>query len=890
MKEGVWNETIQVKGAKTHNLKNIHFEIPRGQITSVVGVSGAGKSSLAFHTLYAESYLRYIESISPYIRQFLDKIEKPNLDSVEGLPPAIAFKYKKSVKNSRSIVATSLDIFDYFRILFAKISIFFCPHCGVEVKKYSAEEITNQLLENPGDSVDICFEYKGSISFLLNRGYYFHLKDGERKKIDGKLKDKSIHVLIDRLVPNPEEKSRLFEALETSIGFNRNKAILFKGEKKIQYPTELSCAECGSLYDSPDESLFSFNSPKGACPECQGFGDVQRLDPAKVFDPQKTLIEGAVIPLNTRANSHFKGYMLQRAQERGIDIRTPLHRLNKDELEFITQGDRNFEGLEGFFAYLKSKSYKISARVFLSRYIKYVPCPQCKGQRLNPLALAFKIRGKSIGDLLAMRISEAQDFFKQINPLNYKDRVSPSVFEEICLRLNYLIETGLPYLHLNRHTHTLSKGESQRINLAFILGSTLSDSLLIIDQPSADLHPIDFEKIQTFLHSLKQNNNTVLLIEHNPEMVRFSDHVLELGPLSGDQGGHLVFNGPKTDFFSGKSTLTQSFFTRSHKIRKPTPPSKGWLSFSKAQTHNLKNFDFRIPLNRLTVITGVSGAGKTTLLKEEILKNTHPRKNIKEVVLIEPSHQKVRANSIVAGFFQLFSPIRDLFAGLKESRVQPYTAGHFSFNSHLGRCPQCKGNGYTETEMQFLPAMKTICNLCQGSGYKPEVLKIKYKEYHIRGFLDLSIHHSLDLLKGDLPRRSEEMMQNICDSGLGYLKLGQKIKELSEGELQRMNLLKYLNIKQKHSLFLVDELSVGLHPYDLEQVYPIIQKLMQNQNTLVITEHHPDIILQADYIIELGPVGGEEGGHLIFEGSPESLILQSASPTGSSLKKFLKKG
>ncbi len=903
--------SILLKGIRTNNLKNIDLAVPLGKITALVGVSGAGKSSLAFHTLYAEGYIRYIESISPYIRQFLDQVEKPDIDRIDNLPPAIAFRQKRPHKNPRSIVATASDIFDYLRILYAKIADFHCPECGDPLRAFSIDEIVQELLAAPACRLRVCFPYQGDIAFLINRGYRFQLRPGkesfrsqragssgpagshqpsgrgETAAIDGRSKNKPILVLVDDLENAAANRARIFEAVDAAIAMGRNTISVFLGSRERSFPFSLFCSRCRKEYEDPDENLFSFNSARGACPNCNGFGDVAAIAPERVFSDDLSLEQGAVLPLNTPANREFRDQFLLQARKAGLDPCRPLREFSAEQKDFLLRGAGKFPGLEGLFAYLRKKTYKVQARAFISRFTSYHPCPACNGSRFNPLVLAFRIQGRTIADFLAMTIGEADAFVRTLDPERYRQRISPDVFYEIAAKLRFLIQNRLHYIQLDRPTFTLSRGEHQRINLAFIMGSTLSDSLLIIDQPSADLHPADYGTMDLFLRRLKEHGNTVVLVEHNPQLVRCADHVIELGPRAGSEGGRINFSGTCAEFFAGRSTITQEYFRRSPGLAAGSRRGAGTMTFRGACAHNLKHFDLCLPLQALTVIVGVSGAGKSSLLYDEMFLKNPQIPGVREKVHIDPGIRSLRATSNIAGFLDASVPIRDFFASLRPSRLLGYQPGHFSFQSPLGRCPECGGRGFKEIEMQFLPAVRAVCGHCRGNGFVPEVLKITHNGRSIADVLAMSADGFCAEFAAAIPA-AVSALRGLRENGMGYLRLGQKLGVLSSGELQKLKLLKYLNGERAGTLFLLDEPSFGLHPYDIEVIRGLITRLLARGHTVVAVEHNLALIAGADHVVELGPEGGSCGGHLLFSGSPRRLLARKRSPTGRHLKKYLK--
>jgi len=875
---------IRIRGARTHNLRNIDLDIPRGRIIALVGVAGAGKSSLAFHTLYAEGYSRYMESISPYIRQFLDKLEKPPLDDVTGLPPAVAVRHRHPTRNPRSTVATSIDLYDYFRILFARGGHFFCPGCGQALRRWTLDEIVSDLLSHSGERISIAFDYRGDIPFLVNRGYYFHWQAGRSLRMDGTLTDKDILVLLDEIEVEKDRRERLFEAVDRAIALGRERVVVLRNGKAVSYPVSLRCPHCQVTYPDADENLFSFNSPRGACPRCRGYGDLQEPDPDKIFEPGLSLAQGAIRPLRTPIHRSFRERMLTAAESLGIDVQRPFSELPQSQKDLILGGAPGLPGVLEWFRFLKTKQYKVQARVLISRYSSYRSCPECGGARLNPEALAYRVMGCNIAELAAMSIGEARRFIDQLDPEQLAGRVTPDVFREIRARLHYLDQSGLGYLTLDRLTFTLSRGEHQRLNMAFILGSTLSDSLLILDQPSADLHPAESRRIKGFLKALREAGNTVIMIEHDPELIVASDWVVELGPGAGDAGGRVVFSGWTKNFLANTHTLTSRYMRPALSVEPGAANPKAMLTFRHLTAHNLKGFDIRLPRRGLTMVCGVSGAGKTSLLREELAIRCSRPRGIRKVEYVDPVVSPGASRSGVASFMGVLTGIREWFAAQPAARRLGYTAGNFSPRSPRGRCPACKGRGGEEVEMQFLPAVWIPCSECGGSGLNAETLKIRALGFNLVEMLDLTATAAEKRLQPHLPAVAD-VLASLDENGLGYLHLSQSLGAMSEGERQRLKLCRYLVKGNGPILYLVDDPSYGLHPVDLERVTTLFRRLIDAGHTVVVADHNLDLLTKCDWAIELGPGGGEAGGRLLYQGRVAGILRHEESLTSIELRK-----
>jgi len=901
-------ERIVLRGVRVHNLKNIDLDIPLDRLILVTGVSGSGKSSLAFDTLYAEGQRRYLESLSSYARQFLERLDKPDADLIEGIPPAIAIQQKASTKNPRSTVATVTEIHDYLRVLYARVGTVHCLKCGRPVSRDTIDSAVDRLLALPRGT-------KGLITFawptdknpaaLRKMGFFRVARNGRVISLD-ELKappaGTDLDILVDRLAIDPAERDRVADSLELGLrnGGGVVKVRIESGEE-ILFSDRLECKECRLVYEEPFPNLFSFNSPQGACPECHGFGDLAVIDEDKVIpDRAKSLEEGAVEPWTKPKSRPLMRETLRQARRRGIPTDVPFKNLKPEWQRFVLDGEKGYFGVKGYFRWLQRKQYKVQNRVLLSRYRKYAPCPACAKTRLNPRALSVRIGGLDIGRVTRMTVEEAHAFFTALGLKPFEEKVAGRLRAEILSRLRFLLEVGLDYLTLDRMTFTLSGGEAQRINLAAALGSSLVGALFVLDEPSVGLHARDNDRLTAILRSLKDIGNTVVVVEHDPDIIRAAEYAVDLGPGAGAAGGRVVFAGPMEDFVRDESSLTAQYLSGRRRIPVPSERirPRGVLEVRGARKHNLKNIDVRIPLGVFSCLTGVSGSGKSTLLADILHRNWEKSKpegcdrivgrgRVDKLVLVDQSPLSASLRSIPATYTKALDDIRLLFSRTREARAQGMGPGMFSFNTPGGRCEECQGDGQKVVEMQFLSDIVLTCESCLGRRFKAEVLDIPYRGKSIHQVLELSVEEAVAFF-ADQPRVVKKLSP-LRDVGLGYLRLGQPTTTLSGGELQRIKLAHHLiHEREKRILYLFDEPTVGLHPDDVAVLLQAFQRLVSEGHSVCVIEHNLDVIKCADWVIDLGPEGGERGGRVVAAGPPEDVAAAPESITGRYLKKHLK--
>lgn len=898
-------DVIKLRGVRVHNLKDINLDIPLNKQIIITGVSGSGKSSLAFDTLYAEGQRRYIESLSAYARQFLERMDKPDADLIEGIAPAIAIQQKAVTKNPRSTVATVTEIYDFLRVLFARIGAMHCLECGQPVQRDTIDFIVESLFRlSPQTKVQILFSWlvEDGAEILIKDGFSRIVQNNKIKNLDEADIGENTHidVLVDRLALDSEDRERLVDSLEIGLRKGQGKIKVRTDKEEFIFSDKLECKKCGILYEDPFPNLFSFNSPQGACPDCHGFGDLAIYDEEKIVpDKNLSLEEGAVEPWTKPVSRRRMKKLIFEAQKRGIPTQIPFKDLSDGEKQFVFEGEGTYKGVKGFFNRLQKKKYKVQVRVFLSRYRKYIPCPTCCQMRLNPQALSVKIAGISIGQVVLLTVQQVYDFFDSLCLSPFQKHVAERLVLEIQNRLKFLLEVGLDYITLDRMTFTLSGGEAQRINLAAALSSSLVGTLFVLDEPSIGLHARDNHRLIEILKSLTEIGNTVMVVEHDPEIIKSAEYLIDLGPKAGDLGGEVIFAGPLKDFFKFSGSLTSEYLRGDREIKTPEKrrmPNE-FICIEDAHKHNLRNLNIKIPLNIFTCITGVSGSGKSTLLYDVLykgwrgeatdgFKEIKGKQNVDKIIMVDQSPLSTSPRSIPATYTKAMDEIRAVFSQIREAKSLGYKPGYFSFNTAGGRCEECKGAGRQIIEMQFLSDVVLTCEACKGKRFKSEILEIKHKGKNIDEVLQMSISQACEFFS-DKPRIRKKLLP-LMEVGLAYLKLGQPTTTLSGGELQRIKLAHNLVHQKKDKiLYLFDEPTIGLHPDDVSVLLGCFQKLVEEGHTVVVIEHNLDMIKCSDYIIDLGPEGGEKGGRIVAIGRPEEVILSKKSHTAKYLRKYL---
>ncbi len=927
------NDAIRVRGARVHNLKNIDFEIPGNALTVVTGVSGSGKSSLAFDTLYAEGQRRYIESLSAYARQFLERIERPDVDEISGIAPAIAIRQRNTSRNPRSTVATATEIYDYLRLLFARAGRTYCYRCGEPVTRDNIDEIAGKILAQPaGRRFLILYPLhfpvetptgrkrrapqpaqetvRRTLAELRKRGFDRLWQNGrmfEFTQPETLLEidfAQPVSVVADRATVEPESRSRLVDSIELAMREGRGEAMVQFAdgdEERLRFTERFECKRCGIAYQEPEPSLFSFNSPYGACPRCQGFGNTVDYDPDLVVpDKSLSLDEGAIDPW-TKPRYRFPATEMRRyARAKEIPLDVPFSQLTPEQREAIFRGDPSakFMGVQGFFRWLERKKYKLHVRVFLSRYRGYAVCPECEGERLRPEARAVKIDGRSISDVCRMSVEQACEFFRSLELSREQAEIAQRVLEEIRQRLGFLYQVGVEYLTLDRLTSTLSGGEAQRIQLATSLGSQLVGALYVLDEPSIGLHPRDTERLIGILRSLRDLGNTIVVVEHDPETMDAADFLLDLGPGAGEHGGHLLYAGDRAGIENEKRSLTGRYLSGELQIPVPRTrrkPSGRLLTVRGARMHNLKNIDVALPLGVMTAITGVSGSGKSTFVHDVLYPALRAKRlggtagdscdriegdgQVRDLVLVDQSPIGRTPRSNPATYLKAFDAIREVFARTPEARRRGYSAGSFSFNIPGGRCEACQGNGTVTVEMQFLADVELVCEECKGTRYKPSVLEVTYRSKNIHEVLEMTAREALAFFAGS--PKVLQRLKILDEVGLGYLRLGQSATTLSGGEAQRLKLGAHLTRPDNDGvLYVLDEPTTGLHFDDIQKLLAAFRRLIDAKASVVVIEHNLDVIKSADWVIDLGPEGGERGGRVVVAGPPETVAREPASHTG----------
>ncbi len=928
-------ESIVIKGARVHNLKNVSVAIPHNKLTVVTGVSGSGKSSLVFDTIYAEGQRRYVESLSAYARQFLERMEKPDIDEIDGIAPPIAIRQKNTTRNPRSTVATATELYDFLRLLYARVGRTFCPNCDKRVERDTVDQVAARMLAEPGGSRwYVLFPVRAAAAEhtdtqalrdrlfeLRQKGFNRLLQDGRTFEFSApeSLLDvdfaRPVFALVDRLVMGPELHQRLVDSIE--ICYREAGEVLFERagtepHSILRFSEKFACKKCGLEFLDPEPRLFSFNSPFGACPRCQGFGNTIDYDLNRAIqDTSLSLDEGAVEPwTKPKYRAYLEGF---RRRARGkVRFDAAFCDLNKGERELVVHAVRDF------FDFLETKKYKLHVRVFLSRYRGYAECPVCKGARLREQALYVRVSGLNLAEVVRMNIGAANEFFASLELSPEERGIADKILLEIRQRLRFLNDVGLDYLTLDRLSATLSGGEAQRIQLATCLGSRLAGACYVLDEPSIGLHPRDTRRLIRILEELRDLGNTVVVVEHDADVMRSADHIIDLGPGAGENGGHVIFSGSYPQIIAnGAGSLTARFLRGESEERRLTARRavnpKRKLKIFGAHAHNLKNIDVEIPLEMMVAVTGVSGSGKSTLVHEVLYKSLEAlhkaggapnadvetgapqvstcrriegAERVREAVLVDqsPIGRTPRSNPIT--YIKAFDIVRDLFAATPDAERNGFTSGHFSFNIPGGRCETCQGDGTVTVEMQFLADVELVCDECKGMRYKSSVLDVRYRNLNIHEVLQLTVNEALAFF-ASVPRLFSKL-KVLEEVGLGYLRLGQSATTLSGGEAQRVKLAAHLaQAGCRGTLYIFDEPTTGLHFQDIVQLLDAFQRLIHNGGSVLIIEHNLEVIRSADWVIDLGPEGGERGGEIVAQGTPERVAEVEASYTGQFLRPLL---
>ena len=915
-------ENIIIKGAKLHNLKNIDVVIPRNKLVVITGLSGSGKSSLAFDTLYAEGQRRYVESLSSYARQFLGKLDKPKVDYIKGIAPAIAIEQKVNPTNPRSTVGTTTEIYDYLKLLYARIGKTFSPISGREVKKDTVTDVVKHI-KNYEEGVKLLLlapikidedrDAIKSLQLLSKQGYARIKYKGEVLRIDNAPTDmgREFDLVVDRIIVKDDEDfyNRLANAIDTAFFEGKGECVVETLDTKVQTPFSNKFDLDGMAFLEPNVHMFSFNNPYGACPKCEGYGDVIGIDEDLVIpNTALSVYENGIFPWRGESMGWYRDQLVNSAYKFDFPIHKPWFELSEEQKQLVWEGNDHFIGLNKFFAMLEEKSYKIQNRVMLSRYRGKTRCNLCKGKRLRKETDYVKVDGKNISDLVELPIKKLTVFFENLSLSDHDQQIATRLLKEIITRLGFLNKVGLSYLTLNRKSNTLSGGESQRINLATSLGSSLVGSMYILDEPSIGLHPKDTENLIEVLKSLRDLGNTVIVVEHDEDIMKAADEVIDIGPEAGTHGGEVVAYGPLSKVLKSNS-LTAAYLNGSKEITVPTERrvSTNFIKINGARENNLKNIDVTFPLNMLTVITGVSGSGKSTLVKKllypiilkevggygekagQFTKVEGKYQSIKHVEFVDqnPIGRSSRSNPVT--YIKAYDDIRNLFASQKLSKIRAYQAKHFSFNVDGGRCEKCKGEGEITVEMQFMADVHLECDTCGGKRFKKEILEVKFEDANIDDVLNMTIDDAIAFFETQKQTKIVTKLKPLQDVGLGYVTLGQSSSTLSGGEAQRIKLASFLvkGTTKDKALFIFDEPTTGLHFHDIKKLLKSFDALISKGHSVIVIEHNIELIKCADHIIDLGPEGGENGGNLLATGTPEEIIKSKCSFTAKYLKEKL---